>query len=349
MDTLGGISVSGYQKLTRKRIAALWALGGILIALGALDILVGSSSLEPLEAIQIILGGPNVKGKYNAIVWGIRLPMTLTCFCVGASLGLAGEQMQTILNNPLASPYTLGVSSAAGFGAALAVVSGFPFLPLAWLNVPLSALIFAIGAGCVIAFASGCRRAASDTKSMILLGIVITFFFSALQSLMQYVATEAQTAEILHWLFGSLSKATWVGVAVCSSVFVLVFLLSARFSWKLTALSAGEDRARSLGINTSRIRVQVFILTALLTATAVSYVGSIGFVGLVAPHFARAYVGEDQRYLAPVSAIFGVSMLLASSILSKLVLPGVIIPVGIVTNLVGVCFLAYLIIRRKTS
>jgi iron complex transport system permease protein len=347
MKAIAMNSIQNYQRLSRKRIVFLWGIGAFLLLAGITDMLIGSSSLTLIDTLRVLFEGPSARGKYNAIVWGIRLPMTLTCFCVGASLGLAGEQMQTILNNPLASPYTLGVSAAAGFGAALSVIYGFPFLPAKWLNVPLSALIFALIASVVIAYSSS-RRSGGDTKTMILFGIVITFFFSALQSLMQYMATQSQAAEILHWLFGSLSKATWSGVAVCSVIFVVVLGLSIRFSWSLTALSAGEDRAKSLGINTALLRVQVFIMSALLTATAVSYVGSIGFVGLVAPHFARIYVGEDQRYLAPASAIFGMAMLLVSSIISKRIKSGVIIPVGIITNLVGVCFLAYQVMRRKT-
>jgi iron complex transport system permease protein len=347
MKTMTVNSIANYQRLSRKRIVFLWGIGVFLLLAGMMDMLTGSSALTMGDTFRVLFAGPLVRGKYNAIIWGIRLPMTLTCFCVGGSLGLAGEQMQTILNNPLASPYTLGVSSAAGFGAALSILYGFPFLPMRWLNVPVSALIFALIASVIIAYSSS-RRSGGDTKTMILFGIVITFFFSALQSLMQYMATQSQAAEILHWLFGSLSKATWSGVAVCGAVFVVILGVAMKLSWMLTALSAGEDRAKSLGINTAVLRVRVFIMSALLTAAAVSYVGSIGFVGLVAPHFARIYVGEDQRYLAPASAIFGIAMLLLASIISKRIKSGVIIPVGIITNLVGVCFLAYQVLRRKS-
>lgn len=334
-----------YQRLSRKRKIAMLTCVAALFIFAFWDIITGSSSLTPIGTLKIILDGPTGDSKYHFIVWFVRMPMTLTCISVGASLGMAGEQMQTILQNPLASPYTLGISSAAGFGASFGVITGFPFVPVAWLNKSLSALIFALGASIVIFTVS--KRRNADTKGMVLLGIVITFFFSALQSLMQYMASQEQLSEIMHWMFGSLTKASWTGVQVCFVTFVLIFLLSGRLSWQLTALSAGEDRAKSLGIQTERLKQKTFLYASVLTAVSVSYVGSIGFIGLVAPYFARSYVGEDQRFLAPLSAIFGVLILLAASIISKILKPGEILPVGIITNLVGVTFLLYLIIRKK--
>ena len=164
---------------------------------------------------------------------------------------------------------------------------------------------------------------------------------------MQYLATQEQLSEIMHWMFGSLGKSSWNGVIVCGITFIVIFLLSSRLNWKLTALSAGEERARSLGIDTSRLRRLTFLYSSILTAVAVSYVGSIGFIGLVAPHLARSYVGEDQRYLAPLSAMFGIIVLLAASVVSKILKPGELLPVGIITNLVGVSFLIYLILKKR--
>ena len=336
---------SAYRRINRKRIVSLLLFGAILLGFALWDIVIGSSSLTVGGTLRIIFGLVPEQDKYHYIVWGVRMPMTLTCICVGASLALAGEQTQTILHNPLASPYTLGISSAASFGASLGVVTGFPFIPIAWLNNSVSSLIFALGASALIFSLVRYRKA--DSKGMILFGIVINFFFSALQTLMQYVASQEQLSEIMHWTFGSLSKASWQGVRVCFVNLAVFFVLSMLISWKLTALSAGEERAQSLGIDTGRLRRQTFLYSSFLTAVAVSYVGSIGFIGIVAPHMARSYVGEDQRFLAPLSAMFGIIVLLAASVLSKLLKPGEIIPVGIITNIVGVAFLTYLIIRRK--
>ena len=336
---------NSYIRLSRKRKIFLLFFLLVLVIMAFWDIVTGSSALTAIGTLRILFDGPTGETKYHYIVWAVRMPMTLTCICVGASLAMAGEQMQTLLQNPLASPYTLGISSAAGFGACLGIITGFPFIPIAWLNNSVCALIFALMASGVIFSVS--RRRNADPKGMVLLGIVINFLFSALTSLMQYLATEEQLSEIMHWMFGSLGKSSWNGVIVCSITFMVIFLLSSRLSWKLTALSAGEERARSLGIDTSHLRRLTFLYSSIFTAVAVSYVGSIGFIGLVAPHLARSYVGEDQRYLAPLSAMFGIIVLLAASVVSKILKPGELLPVGIITNLVGVSFLIYLILKKR--
>lgn len=345
MKTSISVQQNTYKKLIRGRVAAFILFILILIIFAVWDIMIGSSSLTVPEALKIIFRINKEQDRYYYIIWGVRMPMTLTCICVGASLALAGEQTQTILQNPLASPYTLGISSAAGFGAAFGVVTGFPFIPIGWLNNSVSSLAFALFACGLISAMIRYRNA--GTKDMVLFGIIINFLFTALQTLMQYMASREQLSEIMHWTFGSLSKASWEGVQVCSVNFAIFFMLSMLLSWKLTALSAGEERAQSLGIDTEKLRRRTFLYSSVLTAVTVSYVGSIGFIGLVAPHLARSYVGEDQRFLAPLSAIFGIIILLAASVMSKMLKPGEVIPVGIITNIVGVAFLSYLIIRKK--
>lgn len=335
---------SYYRRLNRKRFAIIVLASIVMLLLLLADLFTGSSNLSVSGAMKILLDGPSKESKYHFIIWSIRMPMTMTCLGVGASLALAGEHMQTILQNPLASPYTLGISSAAGFGAALSVVTGFPFLPVAWINTSLSALIFALGTSAMIF--TICRNN-TDSKTMILIGIVVTFLFSALQSLMQYLASQDQLSEIMHWMFGSLSKATEEGSFVCIACFLIIFLLSMRLTWQLTCLSTGEERSRSLGINTGKLRKEIYLYSSLLTAVAVSYVGAIGFIGLVAPHLARSYVGDDQRFLLCLSSIMGAIILLAASVIAKILKPGEIIPVGIITNIVGVAFLLYLLLRKK--
>lgn len=335
---------TGYRNLNRKRILVIVLMAIVMILLIFADLFTGSSNMSVKEAIDILLDGPSNESKYHFILWAVRMPMTMTCLGVGASLALAGGQMQTILQNPLASPYTLGISSAAGFGAVLSVVTGFPFIPISWINISVSALIFALGTSALIF--TLCKRNA-DTKTMILIGIVVTFLFSALQSLMQYLASQEQLSEIMHWMFGSLSKASSQGAVVCIACFVFIFILSMGSTWQLTCLSAGEERAKSLGIDTERLRRKIYLFSSLLTAVSVSYVGSIGFIGLVAPHLARSYVGDDQRFLLALSPIMGAIILLAASVVAKIMKPGEIIPVGIITNLVGVSFLLYLLLRKR--
>lgn len=333
-----------YRKINRKRrLTSLFTLIAIVVAL-LLDLFIGSSGMSLGDILVALWQGPGVKSIESSIIWNIRLPMTLICLTVGASLGLAGTQMQTILANPLASPYTLGVSSAAGFGAAIAFISGFPFQNMPWVNAPFMAFMMTLAGTMAIYFLGKVKG--MRAQSMVLFGIVTHFFFQALLSLVQFRSTPEVAGQIVYWMFGSLLKATWTGVFTSGAIFILCALLLSRYAWKLTALSAGEERAKSLGIDTDQVRLHVFLISSLLTAGAVAFVGTIGFIGLVAPHFARYFAGEDQRYLAPMASLFGVLLIAFASILAKLVIPGIIIPIGIVTSLVGVPFLVFLIIRK---
>lgn len=334
-----------YRNINRKRrLTAIITFAAIIIAL-LFDLFIGSSGMTLQDIIIALINGPGAKTIESSIIWNIRLPMTLVCLTVGASLGLAGTQMQTILANPLASPYTLGVSSAAGFGAAIAFISGFPFKNMSWVNAPFMAFMMTLAGTMAIYFLG--KRKGMRAQSMVLFGIVTHFFFQALLSLVQFRSTPEVAGQIVYWMFGSLLKATWTGVFVSGGIFFLCALLLSRYAWKLTALSAGEERAKSLGINTDRVRLHVFLISSLLTAGAVAFVGTIGFIGLVAPHFARYFAGEDQRYLAPMASLFGVLLIAFASILAKLIIPGIIIPIGIVTSLVGVPFLVFLIIKKN--
>ena len=337
--------IETYKHITAKRrMIFLVTLVMIVIALVS-DLMVGSSGIKIEDVLKGILDGPNGESITASIIWNVRMPMTLVCLCVGASLGLAGSQMQTILANPLASPYTLGVSSAAGFGAAMAFISGFPLGgDLSWVNAPLLAFVMTMMSTMAIYHIG--RIKGMQAQSMVLFGIVIHFLFQALLSLVQFRSTPEVAGQIVYWMFGSLLKATWTGVLVSGTIYIVCALLLTRYAWRLTALSAGEERARSLGVDTDKLRLHVFLISALLTAGAVSFVGTIGFIGLVSPHFARMLVGEDQRYLAPMSAMLGVLLMATASNVSKVVIPGIIVPIGIVTSLIGVPFLIYMIIRR---
>jgi iron complex transport system permease protein len=336
-----------YTQLQRKRWKVVSATITMMCLFILLDIGTGSSWLSPEEVINALSGGPSGDSLATTIVWQLRLPVTLTCLVVGASLGLAGGLMQTLLANPLASPYTLGISAAAGFGAALAMLTGFSVFGLYWLGVPFAAFI-ASGLASLAIFWIG-KKSKMDAKVLILAGIVVLFFFQALQSLVQYLASPEVLQQIVFWLFGSLLKANWISFYVSGAILLIGLAISLPKVWALTALSSGEERAQALGVNTGRLRLQIFLLCALLTAGAVSFVGTIGFIGLAAPHLARMLVGEDQRFYLPLSALMGALLLCASSLVAKLIVPGTIIPIGIVTSLVGVPFLLYLLVSRRFS
>lgn len=337
-----------YRKSVQKRLGLLVLCGVVLFFLLALDLVTGPSPLTVAEAFASLFAGPAGEDRTAAaIIWSIRLPMTLTGALVGMGLGIAGLQMQTILDNPLASPFTLGFSAAAGFGAALAIMFG-GILPIAaWLIAPISAFAMTLVA-CALVYTIA-RLRGSNAEILVLAGIAVMFMFQACQSLLQYLAEPEVLQQIVFWLFGSLLKATWTSVAVISVVLVFSVPLLARDSWRLTAMRLGDAHATSLGTDINALRRRTFVLIALLTAASVAFVGTIGFIGLIAPHAARAMVGEDQRALLPMSALTGAMLLASASIVSKLLSHGAVIPVGIVTAVVGVPVLFALIMRKSAG
>ena len=332
-----------YRKIQQRRYRALLITFIALCISIFLDICTGASWISLDSVANALLGGP--QGEYAVDNYSVAFAasVTLTCLVVGASLGLAGGLMQTLLANPLA--YTLGISAAAGFGAATALLTGFSLFGLAWLGVPIAAFIASAIASLAIYFIG--RSQNMDAKILILAGIVVLFFFQALQSLVQYLASPEVLQQIVFWLFGSLLKASWLSFAVAGVILIIGLLFSLPRVWALTALSSGEERAQALGVNTRKLRLEMFLLCSLLTAGAVSFVGTIGFVGLVAPHLARLLVGEDQRLYLPLSTLMGALLLCVSSLVGKVIIPGTIIPIGIITSLVGVPFLLYLLLNRR--
>lgn len=341
------IPVSIYKSINRRRVIVLAA--AVIAAVLALftDLCVGSSGMDLNTILRTLISGPNGDSVSTLIIWSIRLPMTLTCVFVGASLALAGLQVQTITNNPLSSPYTLGISAGASFGAAISITLGFTIAGVQWIGTASLAFLFAIGVSAAV-FSLGKQKGLS-TNTLILTGIIMNFFFTALQQYLQYTASAEVAQIIANWSFGNLSRASWVSVWVSAAIFIICFLILASSSWKLTALTAGEERARSLGINVEQLRVQTFILCAFLIAGAVGFIGTVAFVGLVAPHCARLLVGEDQRFLGPVTTVFGSLIMLTASTVAKLMSQGSMLPVGIITSIVGVPFLFLLLMKEGQS
>ncbi|MFN8525638.1 MAG: iron ABC transporter permease [Chloroflexota bacterium] len=335
-----------YHQITARKRLVLGGLTALLVVTVALDLGTGPSSLTAIEVLQAIVAPSSIDAGRLSIVWDIRLPMALMAVVVGASLSVAGAEMQTILDNPLASPFTLGVSAAAGFGAALALVFGFSIVPGAgMLLLAGNAFVFAMLAALAIHACSLLRGVTAET--MVLLGIALVFLFNSLLALLQYVASEQALQQVVFWTLGSLGRASWSKLAVTTAVLVTVLPLLARGAWQLTMFRLGDERARSLGVNVRALRLRVLLGVSLLAATPVAFVGTIGFVGLVGPHVARMLLGEDQRYFLPGSALAGALLLSATSLVSKCVIPGVIVPIGIITSLVGVPFFLALIFTRR--
>lgn len=321
------------------------AAAGALVTALLIDLSIGSSNMPIGEIVAALRTGPGSEAINAIVVWDIRLPMTLTCVVVGGSLGLAGLCVQTITGNSLASPYTLGITASASFGAAISITAGFSVAGRLWIGTSILAFLFALSVAVTI-FVLGKLKGMS-TSTLILAGIVMNFFFSALQQFLQYRASTEVAQIISSWTFGNLSRSTWVSAALNTVILILGFVALIRLSWKLTTLAAGEERALSLGVNVERLRFFVFVVSSLLISAAVAFIGTVAFVGLVVPHCSRLILGEDQRYLMPVSVLFGGVLMLLASVASKLMSATSMLPIGIVTSLIGVPFLFTLLMKKR--
>lgn len=330
--------------LEYQRRVVLFVLAGVCLLSLVLDIMTGPSMLPVSEVLKSFFATHQIDETTRTIVYDLRLPVALMALVVGATLGVGGAEIQTLLNNPMASPYTLGLAAAAGFGASLVIAFGSLGLPLNYA-VPIGAFFMTMLASGILFLFASIKHFSSAT--LVLVGISLLFLFQSLLSLVQFVAAPEVSQQILFWLFGNLSKATWDNLAILLVVAVVCITLLLRDTWKLTALRLGEERAIALGVNLTALRVKTLILLAMMTATAISFVGVIGFIGLVAPHVARLLVGEDQRYFLPATILTGAAFLSLSSVLSKVIIPGALFPVGIVTSFVGVPFFFWIIWSKR--
>ncbi|MGI3026866.1 FecCD family ABC transporter permease [Vibrio cholerae] len=341
-------AIEQQRKSERRRWVVLCAFGTILLASFVLDIMTGPSMLDAsrvLNALLEFIGLPfQVDGSTRVIVTNLRLPIALMAIIVGGSLGVGRAEMQTLLNNPMASPYTLGMAAAAGFGAALMLYIGSLGMDSHYA-VPLGAFLCCMLSACFL-FALASMRHITPGQ-LILAGIALLFLFQSLLSLVQFIASPELSQQILFWLFGSLSKATWSNLTITAVVVMGGFALLMRDSWKLTALRLGEERAKSVGVNVQRLRLKILFIVAVMTATVTSFVGIIGFIGIVAPNIAKILVGEDQRFFLPLSFLIGAFLLSTASVLSKVIVPGALFPIGIVTAIIGVPFFFWLIMAKR--
>ncbi len=337
-----------YREMLHRRRLLISALAAILLITFVLDIAIGPAGLGAEQTFRALFGLDGASRTESVILWSLRLPQALTAVLVGAALALAGAEMQTILDNPLASPFTLGVSSAASFGAALAMIlgAGLPALPPSWL-VPANTFLFAFGS--VFLLQALASRRGTGPDRLILFGIAMVFTFNALVALVQFVASETALQQFVFWTMGSISRTGWPEIAVLAAALAVAFPTAFSARWQLTALRFGEDRARSFGVSVARLRFVVLLRVSLLAALAVAFVGTIGFIGLVAPHIARLLVGEDHRFFLPASLLTGAIIMSLASLASKLLVPGVLLPIGIVTSLVGIPVFVALILRSRPA
>ena len=247
----------------------------------------------------------------------------------GMILAIGGCLVQTLLTNPLATPYTLGVSSGAGFGAAISIIYG--------VSIVSTTLVILIGS----------RHSKMTPLTIVLCGVAISYIFSACNTILQYFADANAVKEVVFWSIGDLSHAQMWQIPYVAAMAIFFFVVAMVLSKDINLIRMGDDSAKSLGVNVNGVRLVAIVLSCLATATVVSFIGAIGFVCLLAPHIARIFVGGDLRYLIPASAAFGACLLLIADILAKSLISPVLLPVGAITALLGGPVLVYLLLRPK--
>lgn len=346
-----------YQVSRRRKILCIMGLIVLLFFLLLMGLSNGGASFDVRESWRALLTGITLSKDEmeinQRIIWQLRVPRVLMAIVGGMGLAAAGLVMQTILRNPLASPYTLGISSAASFGAALAIVTGVStgsfFAEILPANYIIAFNAFLCAAVCTFSVYGLSRTQRVTAETIVLFGVAMNFLFSAATSFLQYIGTEEQLAELVYWMFGSLSKATWGKLQLTTVVVALALVLVYLKAWDYNALMLGDETAGSLGLNVEQIRIFGLLISSLITSVIVSLLGPIGFIGLTAPHIGRILIGSDHRYLIPVSALLGACLLVTADVLSCVILSPLVVPVGIVTSFVGVPLLIYLVTRRRAE
>lgn len=345
--------LTAYNKYIRKKWIVLLVMIGLLFASAIASLSAGSANLSVIDIVRTIFGGGN--RQQNAIIWNVRMPRVATATVVGMALALSGCVMQNVLRNPLASASTLGVSQGASFGAAVAIVyfgagiqvnAGGPASALTVTNPAMVTLCAFFGGIATTAVILGLARfRGSSPATMVLAGVAISSMFTGGTALVQYFCDDVMVATVVYWTFGSLGRAGWTEIAIIAALTFASFVFFYYNRWNYNAMEGGTHTAKSLGVPVDRLIVLSMALCALISSVAVAFVGCISFIGLIASHIMRRFVGDDYRFLIPCSALCGGVLLLLSDIVSRMLLSPTVLPIGALTSFLGAPLFLYLIIK----
>ena len=345
------------KKRKQKNILVLLALLGAVLVTAVVCIFVGSSNMTFSDALNALLGGGS--DAQSRIIWKIRVPRVLAAIIAGAGLSISGLIMQTTLNNSMASPSTLGVSNAAVFGANLSIIAfagGFLSTGNNLSNFDVGAnpyatslLAFIFSTVSVLLILGLCTVRAFSPNVVVLSGMAIGSVWTAATTILQFYATDVGLSAAVIWSFGDLSRATYRTDAIMLAV-VLVGIVFFRFmAWNYNALLSGEATAKTMGVNVEGLRFVSLLLASVITAACVSFLGIIGFVGIICPHVTKKLLGQDHRVTIPVSCLSGSLLLLFADTLSRSLGSGSALPVGAITSLLGAPFFIAIIFSRKEN
>lgn len=326
----------------------------LLVSVMVMGMIFGAVSLALKDVLNILLHAlsrgylgsvQEISQVYRDIILQIRVPRVLMAAAVGSSLAVSGAVFQGLFRNPMAEPYVIGVSSGAALGAVVAMIGGFTLVGKGIGLVP----VFAFAGGLLtitVVYSMARVGKAVPVMTLLLSGIAVSSFLSAMVSLFTYFAGE-KLHMVIFWMMGGLGGATWHSVKIMVPYVLVGFTVIMMFSRELNAMLLGEETASHLGVDTEKVKKILLVGASMMVAAAVSSCGIIGFVGLVVPHFIRLVVGPDHRFLLPASAVLGGALLIATDTLARVVIAPTELPVGIITSLIGAPMFIYLLKKRK--
>jgi iron complex transport system permease protein len=332
------------QQVRGRLFVTLAGFGGLLLLTLVSAPLLGTTSISLARAFDRAI--PFADNSDAQIFFVARLPRIMAAALVGGSLALAGAIFQALLRNPLATPDTLGVSSGAALGAMLAIAFHFDFAIAGLSSVSLSSLAGAIGALAIVYMLATARRRGLSTTVLLLAGVTMTAFFSALTLFVQYMSDFADTFRAVRWLMGALDVGSYTPLLAALPLMAIAFVMMAALPRPLDLISLGADAAAARGVNVQRAERLALVSASLVTGAAVSISGPVAFVGLVVPHIVRLVVGSDHRLVLPASALFGATFLIGCDLIARTMFAPIELPVGIVTAIIGGPFFLWLLVRR---
>jgi iron complex transport system permease protein len=357
--TLGeetGGTVRAHLASLRPKVQLLLLLLFLFFILIIWSIAVGSYDLSLGSIVRALLGMEG--GPQRTVVWSIRMPRIAAAIAAGCALGLSGVATQSLLRNPLASPFTLGISQGAAFGAAFSIValgaggmrvsalrtadvSGFTIHSV--YAVTLFAFLGAIVATLIILLLARLRK--MSPEAIILAGVALASLFTSGTILIQYFATDTEIATVVFWTFGDVARSSWQEIGLLAAVTAMAIFYFLLNQWNLNAIATGEDSAQALGVEVAHVRLMGMFLAALVAALTTAFHGVIAFLGLLAPHIGRRLVGGDHRLLIPYACVIGSILLLAADTFGRLLVGSGTLPVGVLTSFMGAPLFLYLLLR----
>jgi iron complex transport system permease protein len=323
-------------------VAVLILASGVIVTLGQVPMTVMDVYCTLINKLEP--GIFSIDQLMDHVVWQIRLPLIMGAIIAGFGLGVCGCVMQAVLKNPLASPFTLGISAGAQLGISIAAVFGITILNGPYFLVGNAFLCALLCSGVIIAL-SAMKGATSET--LILAGVAMMYLFQAANQLLSYIATDEQRTLMTMWGMGSLADLNWLSILFLVTVSLICIPLLYSKAWDLNLMTVGDESAKSMGVDANFIRIFVMVVSSLLVASIVAFIGVIGFIGLVAPHIGRMILGSDHRYLIPAAGGLGAALLLIANAIAMNMFGSVVIPTGIIMSIIGVPFFLYLILRGK--